>query len=239
MSTDTKKSITLLGLGIMGRAVARSFHIAGYRVNAWNRGQANRALTKAMKLDNIVLYEDPNEAIQQSDLAMMMVLADEMLATAGAVIYSVNKETWRGKTLVQFTSHEPFAIKVQEELMESTLNANLIGGAMMAVPTTVGTETGIFLVSSKDPELVETHISDLKPLGKIVPLTGDTGLASLADIGLLQALQFGLAGNELSCYLFQRYGVDKKIRGNLPATVAAYDHPNPESSQQPGVKSGI
>ena len=208
---DAEKSITLMGLGIMGRVVAKSYSDKGYKVHAWNRGKVNRDLTRGMNMKNVFIYDDPNEAVKQSGLVMMMVLADEMLATAKSVINSVDKETWRGKTLVQFTSHEPFAIKAQEKLM-MTLEANLIGGAMMAVPTTVGTETGIFLVSSKDPALVRLHLPTLKILGTVVPLEGDTGLASLADIGLLQALKFGLAGNELSCLIFQRYGVDQKFK---------------------------
>jgi 3-hydroxyisobutyrate dehydrogenase-like beta-hydroxyacid dehydrogenase len=213
-TTDAEKSITLLGLGIMGRAVAKCYNDKGYRVHAWNRSKAKRDLTKAMNLENVIIYDDPSEAVQQSDsnLVLMMVLADEMLATAESVIASIAPTTaWKGKTLVQFTSHEPFAIKAQEKLIMS-LHANLIGGAMMAVPTTVGTNEGIFLVSSRDPTLVKNILPALEVLGTVVPFEGDTALASLADIGLLQGLQFGLAGNELSCLIFQRYGVDQNFK---------------------------
>lgn len=213
-TTDTgKKNIALMGLGIMGRAVARCYSNEGYRVHSWNRGKANRDLTKSLNLENVIVYDDPTKAVQQSDgLVLMMVLADEMLATANSVIQLVDKAAWKGKTLVQFTSHEPFAIRAQEKLMMLTSEAGLIGGAMMAVPTTVGTEKGIFLVSSNDPALVEKNLPALEVLGTVVPFEGDTGLASLADIGLLQGLQFGLAGNELSCLMFQRYGVDQKFK---------------------------
>jgi len=211
--TDAEKSITLLGLGIMGRAVAKCYNNQGYRVHAWNRGKANRDLTRAMNLENVIIYDDPTEAVQQSDskLVLMMVLADEMLATAKSVIESIARTAWHEKTLIQFTSHEPYAIKEQEKLMMS-LQANLIGGAMMAVPMTVGTDKGIFLVSSRDPTLVKNNLPSLEGLGTVVPFEGDTALASLADIGLLQGLQFGLAGNELSCLIFQRYGVDQQFK---------------------------
>jgi len=228
MSSGDKNSITLLGLGIMGRAIARSFSNKGYTVHAWNRGKPNRDRTQVMNLANVILYNDPNEAVKQSSLILMTVLADEMLATAESVINSIDSKTWKGKTLVQFTSHEPFAIKAQEKLMDA-LQANLIGGAMMAVPATVGTEAGIFLVSAKDPFLVEKHLTALKVLGTVVSFEGDIGLASLADIGLLQTLQFGLAGNELSCYMFERYGVDQAFKDTyvelLPkTTLPILDH---------------
>lgn len=207
------ESITLIGLGIMGRAVAQAYSNKGYKVHAWNRGEANRNRTKELHLDNVTVCDDLTEAVAKSNLVIMMVLADEMLATAESVIRSVDKLTWKGKTLVQFTSHEPFAIHAQEKLMTTELGANLIGGAMMAVPTNVGTNAGIFLVSARDPAIVEQHRSSLQVLGTVVSLDGgDTGLAALADIGLLQGLQFGLAGNELSCWMFERYGVDQKFK---------------------------
>lgn len=211
MASGDTNSIALLGLGIMGRAIARSFSNRGYTVHAWNRGKANRDCTKAMDLENVIVYDDPNEAVKNSSLILMTVLADEMLTTAESVIKSVDSATWNGKTLVQFTSHEPFAIKAQEKLMNA-LQANLIGGAMMTVPSQVGTEAGIFLVSAKDPCLVDKHLPALNILGTVISFKGDIGLASLADIGLLQALQFGLAGNQLSCYIFERYGVEQAFK---------------------------
>lgn len=223
-----EKSIALLGLGIMGRAVAASYSRNGYTVHAWNRGQSNRDRTKAMDLENVIVYDNPTEAVKGSRLVLMTVMADEMLATAESVIQSVEKEAWKGKTLVQFTSHEPFAIKAQEKLMKS-VQAELIGGAMMAVPSTVGTDKGIFLVSAPNAAPMETHMSALQVLGQVVSFTGDTGLASLADIGLLQTLQFGLAGNELSCLVFERYGVDQAFKDSyqelLPkTTLPILDH---------------
>jgi len=226
---ETERSIALIGLGIMGRAVAQSYSNKGYKVHAWNRGKVNREKTKSLNLENVIIYDDPNQAVEQSNLVLMMVMADEMLATAESIIKSIDKLTWKGKTLVQFTSHEPFAIHAQEELLTTQLQANLIGGAMMAVPTTVGTEAGIFLVSSRDPALVNKNLTTLQVLGTVVPFEGDTALASLADIGLLQALQFGLAGNELSCLIFQRYGVDEHFKDTymnlLPkTTIPILDH---------------
>jgi 3-hydroxyisobutyrate dehydrogenase-like beta-hydroxyacid dehydrogenase len=210
---EENKNIALLGLGIMGRAVAKSYSSKGYTVHGWNRGKVNQDLAKDMNLENLVICDDAAEAVKHSDhLVIMTVMADQMLSTTETVIQSVDANIWKGKTLVQFTSHDPFAIKAQEKLVTTTMHANLIGGAMMAVPDTVGTNKGNFLVSSKDPKLVEHNLPALQVLGNVVPLNGDIGLASLADIGLLQALQFGLAGNELSCLIFERYGVDQTFK---------------------------
>lgn len=208
-------NIALVGLGIMGRAVARCYSLNGFKVHAFNRGKANRDRTNNMNLDNVAIYDDLSELLLQSDadLILMMVVADEMMKTSQSIIMSVDATLWKGKTLVQFTSHEPFAIKAQESLMENKLGANLIGGAMMAVPNTVGMDSGFFLVSAGNLELIEAALPKLKVLGTVVSFQGkDVALASLADIGLLQGLQFGLAGNELSCAIFERYGVDQNFK---------------------------
>jgi len=137
---DTKEqSITLMGLGTMGRAVARAYSNKGHQVHAWNRGQKNRDLDQEMNLKNVIVCDKPTEAVKHSSrLVLMMNAADEMLATAESVIRSVEKSVWKNKTLVQFASHEPFAIEAQEKLMTS-LEATLVGCAVMAVATTVGT----------------------------------------------------------------------------------------------------
>lgn len=200
--------ITVVGLGLMGNAICKCYAKKGYQVHAWNRGQKNRKL--AEKIPGVCVYETIDAAVAQSSLIIMSVVGDIMLETAQSMLQSF-PAAWKGKTLVQFSSHEPTAIKAQDSLMEK-LGGNLIGGAMMAVPETVG-NSGIFLVSSKDPRIIETNLEHLQPLGKVVVMDGqDVGLAALMDIGFLQSIQFGLAGNELCCHMFQRYGVSQSFR---------------------------
>ena len=61
-----KGRVTVMGLGIMGRAVVQCFARQGYHVHAWNRGKTNRDLVKAMNLGNVTVYEDSTEAVLQS-----------------------------------------------------------------------------------------------------------------------------------------------------------------------------
>lgn len=209
VTDDHLPPVTVVGLGLMGSAIAQCYVQKGYEVHAWNRGKSRR---EAASNAGIHVYETLQEALSKSNLIIMSVVGDCMLSSAASLIQSIPASQWKGKTLVQFSSHEPTAIKTQERLVQS-LGANLIGGAMMAVPETVGTKEGVFLVSANDPEIIQTNLSYLQVLGRVVVFDGgDVGLASLADIGFLQSIQFGVAGNELSCLIFERYGVNDNFR---------------------------
>lgn len=195
--------ITVIGLGGMGRAVAECFASKGHLVHAWNRGEENRE--KVRGITNITVHNNLQEAVEASDLIAMVVVADRNLAAATAIIESIPPDVWKGKTLIQYTTHEPNSILAQEELMTS-LGAKLIGGAIVAVPHLVCSKTGSYLVSTANDDLLEETMPILEELGPVTTYPGNVGYASLAYLGLIQSLQFGLAGHELSLLLMKRFG---------------------------------
>ena len=205
---DKVKTVTILGLGGMGRAVAECFASKGYHVHAWNRGAENRY--KVRGVPNITVHDDVEGAVEASQLVIMVLVADRHLESATSVITSIPKETWKNKTLVQYSTHEPTSILAQEKMMES-LGAKLIGGAIVAVPHIVCSNTGSYMVSSTKDELLEETLPILKELGPVVTYPGNVGYAALAYLGLIQSLQFGLAGHELSLLLMKRYGAPRKL----------------------------
>jgi 3-hydroxyisobutyrate dehydrogenase-like beta-hydroxyacid dehydrogenase len=202
------KSITVLGLGGMGRAVAQCFASKGYQVHAWNRGKESRDNVRGM--DNITVHDDLKEAVDASALVAMVVVADRNLQAATSIINSVPPTSWKDKTLIQYTTHEPTSIVAQERLMES-LGAKLVGGQIVAVPHLVCTSGGSYLVSTTDDSLLKDTLPVLEQLGPVTTYPGNVGYAALAYLGLIQSLQFGLAGHELSLLLMKRYGAPRKL----------------------------
>lgn len=206
---DEEKTITVLGLGGMGRAVAECFASKGYHVHAWNRGEENR--DKVRGVPNITVHNDIQSAVEASPNVIAMVLvADRNLEAATSVIEAIPKESWKNKTLVQFSTHEPMSILAQEKLMES-LGAKLVGGAIVAVPHIVCSNIGSYMVSSANDDLLEEVVPVLEALGPVTTYPGNVGYAALAYFGLIQSLQFGLAGHELSLLLMRRYGAPRKL----------------------------
>ena len=107
------------------------------------------------------------------------------------------------------------AIKDQEKIMAS-YGAKLIGGAMLAWPSNIGTEESLFLVSASDTEgalaAMEKAIPALEQLGSVISFKGDIGLASLVDIAFVQTLFFGLAGHEMAHLLMEQYGATHDLQ---------------------------
>jgi 3-hydroxyisobutyrate dehydrogenase-like beta-hydroxyacid dehydrogenase len=192
----------------MGRAVAQCFASRGYQVHAWNRGEENRNAVQGM--ENITVHDSLEDAVEASSLVAMIVVADRNLQAATSIIHSISPLSWNNKTLVQYSTHEPTSIVAQEKLMHS-LGANLIGGAIVAVPHLVCTNKGSYLVSTADEHLLEDALPVLQELGPVTTYPGNVGYAALAYFGLIQSLQFGLAGHELSLLLMKRYGAPKTL----------------------------
>jgi 3-hydroxyisobutyrate dehydrogenase-like beta-hydroxyacid dehydrogenase len=81
-------------------------------------------------MDNITVHDDLKEAVDASALVAMVVVADRNLQAATSIINSVPPTSWKDKTLIQYTTHEPTSIVAQERLMES-LGAKLVGGQIV------------------------------------------------------------------------------------------------------------
>jgi 3-hydroxyisobutyrate dehydrogenase-like beta-hydroxyacid dehydrogenase len=209
-SDQEKGSVTVVGLGGMGQAFVKCFASKGYLVHAWNRSEKNRNITREFGLENLTVHEDLKSAVAASDMIIMVVAATGNLQASNSVIRGLPEHSWRGKTLIQYSSHDPTAIKAQEELVES-LGAELIGGAIVGQTQTVCTSYGTYLVSSSNAELLEKAVPTLEALGPVSIYPGDVGYAALAYVGLIQSLQFGLAGHELTLLLMRRYGAPREI----------------------------
>ena len=56
------QEVSVLGLGVMGKALVQCFSSKGYSVHAWNRGEAKRKEIRDLNLSGVTVYEDMEEA---------------------------------------------------------------------------------------------------------------------------------------------------------------------------------
>ena len=120
------------------------------------------------------------------------------------MITSIPKTSWENKTLVQYATQEPTSILEQKKSMES-LEAKVIGGAIVAVPHIICSNTGSYMMSSTKDEMLEKSLPALRGLGQVVNYPGNVSYAALDYLELIRTLQFGLAGHELSLLLIKHY----------------------------------
>ncbi|MEV4293020.1 NAD(P)-binding domain-containing protein [Nonomuraea bangladeshensis] len=184
MNTD-RRSVTVVGLGLMGSALAGALLDHGHPTTVWNRS-AHKA--RPLVDRGARLAATPREAIEASRLIVACVLDYEALR---AVLEPV-AGSLSGRVLVNLTSGSPEQAH-EFAAWAGSHGADYLDGAIMTTPPGVGSPEMMFLYSG--PDLVfEAHRSTLAALGDPLHLGADPGLASLYDAALLGLMWSTMTG---------------------------------------------
>ncbi|MGN9843603.1 NAD(P)-dependent oxidoreductase [Nonomuraea sp. H19] len=173
LNTDLGNApVTVIGLGLMGKALAAAFVKAGHPTTVWNRtpGKADELIAQGA-----VLAPSAADALRASSLVVVC------LTDAAAVRQTLgpHRADLAGRTLVNLTSG------TSDEARElSAWTGDYLDGAIMAIPDVIG-HPEAFLLFSGSPEAFEQHRDSLNRLGTATFFGADPGLASLYDVALL------------------------------------------------------
>jgi 3-hydroxyisobutyrate dehydrogenase-like beta-hydroxyacid dehydrogenase len=184
-ATSEPTSVTVLGLGAMGRALARTLRAAGHPTTVWNR-TAGRAgeLVEA----GAVEADDPEKAIDASTITIVCVLdhaaVAEVLDAADAAL--------AGATIVDLTSSTPEQARALAA-QATERGARYLSGAIMVTTPMVGDVDAQFLYSG-DRVVFDQHVATLRVLGGATEFVGeDPGAAAIFDLALLDVFFNGMA----------------------------------------------
>ncbi|MDP9864700.1 MULTISPECIES: NAD(P)-dependent oxidoreductase [Streptosporangium] len=169
--------VTVIGLGLMGQALAGTFLGNGHPTTVWNRS--------AEKADELVargatLAASVRDAVEASPLVIVCVsdyaAAHGLLAPLGDAL--------AGRVLVNLTSGTSEQARESAEWAAGE-GVTYLDGAIMAIPPVIGTADA-FLLYSGPQDAYDAHEPTLKALGAGTTYLGaDHGLASLYDVALL------------------------------------------------------
>jgi 3-hydroxyisobutyrate dehydrogenase-like beta-hydroxyacid dehydrogenase len=194
----TTPSVTVLGLGAMGRALATTLLAAGHPTTVWNR-TATRA--DGLVEQGAVRGATPVDAIAASDVVVVCLLdyaaVDEVLRSAAGAL--------GGRTVVNVTNGVPEQARDAAELV-SVRGAEYVDGGIMAVPPMIGQE-GAFILYSGSQVGFERAERALTALARPVFLGADPGLASLHDLALLSGMYGMFAGASHAVALLASEGI--------------------------------
>ncbi|MEV5551388.1 NAD(P)-binding domain-containing protein [Streptomyces sp. NPDC052309] len=169
---SVQEPVTVIGLGLMGRALAAAFLAAGHPTTVWNRtpGKADDLVARgAVSVPSVA------DALAASPL-VVVCLSDSAAVRDTLGPY---RDRLAGRTLVNLTSG------TSEEARDlSAWTAAYVDGAIMAIPEVIGTPEA-FLLFSGAPESFEKHRESLGRLGSTTFFGTDPGLAALYDVALL------------------------------------------------------
>ncbi|MEU1755206.1 NAD(P)-binding domain-containing protein [Micromonospora matsumotoense] len=176
----------MIGLGMMGSALAGAYLRADHRTTVWNRsaGKADALVAQgASRADTIA------DAVAASDVLVACVVDYRSLYE----ILDPVRESLAGKVIVNLTSGVPADARGAAQWARS-VGAHYLDGYLMTVPPAVGLpQTLLFYGGAK--EVFDAHESTLRVLGgNSVFLGEDPGTASLYDLALLGILWSSLAG---------------------------------------------
>ncbi|MEU8344221.1 NAD(P)-binding domain-containing protein [Spirillospora sp. NPDC048832] len=173
MSDNNDTSVTVIGLGLMGRALARAFLKAGHSTTVWNRttSKADQLVAEGARLAPTV-----GDALKAASLTIICVTdyqaVHELLGGSDIEL--------DGTTLINLTSGSSAQAREAARWAEQR-GARYLDGAIMAIPPAIGTAEAVILLSGPQPD-VEAHRSTLDALGTGTYLGADHGLASLYDV---------------------------------------------------------
>lgn len=173
MNRKTDTPVTVIGLGLMGRALAGAFLKAGHPTTVWNRtaSKADQLVAEGARLAPTV-----GAALAAGSLTIICVTDYRAVHE----LFDASDVELGGTTLVNLTSGDSTQARKAARWAEQR-GARYLDGAVMAVPPAIGTAEAVILHSGPQSDF-EAHKSTLDALGTVTYLGADHGLASLYDV---------------------------------------------------------
>lgn len=169
-TTRQNSAVTVIGLGPMGQAMARTLLAAGHPVTVWNRTAAR---ADGVVDDGATLAATPSEAVEASDLVILSLTDYQAMYD----ILDSATASLAGRTLVNLSSDTPDRTRKAASWAAGHDAAFLSGGVMAPAPM-VGTEAA-HVYYSGPAEVMENHRAALAPIGAPRYLGDDPGLSQL------------------------------------------------------------
>ncbi|MDA3645877.1 NAD(P)-binding domain-containing protein [Saccharopolyspora indica] len=173
MNDKTNTPVTVIGLGLMGQALAGALLKAGHPTTVWNRTTAK---ADQLVADGARLAPTVGEAIEAGSVTIICVTD----YTAVHELLGASDVELNGTTVINLTSGDSTQAGETARWAQER-GARYLDGAIMAIPSTIGTPDGIILASGPKP-VFEAHEATLAELGVATYLGEDPGLASLYDV---------------------------------------------------------
>lgn len=183
-------TVTVIGTGVMGSALARALAGAGHQVTAWNR-TPSRALPLASA--GVTIADGLLEAVRGSDPVIMCV--SNQAAAAELLADPALTDLLRGRTLIQMTTGTP-ADGRRNAAWAEPLGIGYVDAAILAYPREIGTpDAEIFYCGpAAAPEAAPELGPLLSALGTAHYLGEDAGRASVVDAALIAFFYGTMAG---------------------------------------------
>jgi len=187
----TRTNVTVIGLGLMGSALARALSAADLEVTVWNRS-ASKTRSLELEPDTVTVADTIVDAIKASSIIVICIrdyqATDELLR-----LDAVEAEL-KCKVIVQLSTGTPSKAR-EAQAWATSIGAIYLDGEIMAFPDAIGTESCAILYAGEVPTF--------ENCGAVVDAFGGTSQLVGTDPGSAAALSNAL----LSIYFSFAFGV--------------------------------
>ncbi|WP_375303714.1 NAD(P)-dependent oxidoreductase [Niastella sp. OAS944] len=185
INTMTSKSVTVIGLGAMGSALANAMLAKQFKVTVWNR---NKSKAASLAAKGAFVAESITDAIKASQL--LLVCVSDYKATIKIFAEAGVKELLAGRTIVQLSTGTPKEARELDAWAKQN-GANCLNGDILAWPRQIGTNEATITISG-DNEIFSQHVTELQGLAGNINFVGEEPGTSAV---LFSAVMAYLAGN--------------------------------------------
>ncbi|MGW6273977.1 NAD(P)-dependent oxidoreductase [Streptomyces sp. NPDC055060] len=212
MNNTTDTPVAVIGLGLMGQALAGAFLKAGHPTTVWNRtaSKADQLIARGAQLAPTV-----GDALTAGSLTVICVTDYQAVHE----LLGAREVTLHGVTLVNLTSGDSAQARETARWAEQR-GARYLDGAVMAIPSGIGTADAVILHSGPQADF-EAHEPTLEALGTVTYLGADHGLASLYDVAGLTMMWSVLNAWLQGTALLRTAGVDAAAYAPFAQQIAA------------------
>jgi 3-hydroxyisobutyrate dehydrogenase-like beta-hydroxyacid dehydrogenase len=173
--------ITVIGLGLMGAALARALQRAGHDLTVWNRSPEKM---QPFIDDGVAGAPDVVSAIAAS--SVILICIDNYAATNSMLRSDEVTPLLAGRTVVQLSTGTPREAHESADWMKAH-DVSYLDGAILAGPSTVGTDGSIILLAGekaayeRNGGMLACLGGDVRYLGANVRAASALDLAWLCD----------------------------------------------------------
>ncbi|MCX4665323.1 NAD(P)-binding domain-containing protein [Streptomyces sp. NBC_01381] len=183
--------VSVLGLGLMGSALAAALIRAGHPTTVWNRTAAK---TGPLVAQGATPAATAAEAIAAAPLVIVCLTTNDGVRA----LLTPETDALAGRTVVNLTNGTPAQAR---ELADwaAAHGITYIDGGIMAVPQMIATPAAYILYSGTDEDAFATHRPTLAALADTKWVGKDPGLAALYDLSLLTGM-YGMVMGVVQAY---------------------------------------
>ncbi|GGV71729.1 dehydrogenase [Streptomyces longisporoflavus] len=172
--------VTVLGLGLMGSALAAALLKAGHPTTVWNRTAAK---TGPLAAQGAAPADTAKDAIEAAPLVIVCLTTNDSVRS----LLEPEAAALKGRTLVNLTNGTPAQAR-ELAAWAADHGITYIDGGIMAVPQMIATPGAYILYSGTDEAAFATHRPTLQALADTKWAGKDPGLAALYDLSLLTGM---------------------------------------------------